>query len=154
MSEAERYESFVKGLEEKYPEMYHNVYCGISIDEGWFPIIEILSSTIYHRVKYVNQRREMLLKDNKYNQTIPEELKYPEVHQIKEKFGGLRFYYDGGDQYVAGMVQMAEIWASHTCEVCGERGTSRSGGWIKTLCDVHDKERKAAYEKRFANIGV
>lgn len=149
MSEAERYESFVKGLEEKYPEMYHNVYCGISIDEGWYPIIETLSSILHHHVKYNNQRRELLLKENKYNQTIPEELKYPEVHQIKEKFGGLRFYADFVDDFGDGAIRMAEAWADNTCEVCGSPGKRRSGGWVRTLCDTHEAERQEKMKERF-----
>jgi hypothetical protein len=58
--------------------------------------------------------------------------------QIKEKFGGLRFYYDGGDEYISGLVSMAESWAGNTCETCGEKGERRSGGWIRTLCDKHE----------------
>lgn len=61
------------------------------------------------------------------------------VQQIKEKFGGLRFYYDGGDQQIHGMVRMAEIWASNTCETCGNKGVSRTGGWVRTLCDHHEE---------------
>jgi hypothetical protein len=60
------------------------------------------------------------------------------VEQIKEKFGGLRFYYQGSDGVVSGMVTMAEEWASHTCETCGNHGKRRSGGWIRTLCDFHE----------------
>ena len=65
------------------------------------------------------------------------------VAQIKEKFGGLRFYYDGGDEYVSGLVTMAESWAARTCETCGEKGKQRSGGWIRTLCDTHEAEYQA-----------
>jgi len=61
---------------------------------------------------------------------------------MKEKFGGLRFYYDGGDDEVSGMVRMAEAWAEHTCEECGAPGKSRDSGWIKTLCDHHEAERQ------------
>lgn len=71
-----------------------------------------------------------------------------QVRQIKEKFGGLRFYYDGGDDTISGMVTMAEVWAGRVCETCGERGTQRSGGWIRTLCDKHEAE----YQARAANM--
>jgi hypothetical protein len=60
--------------------------------------------------------------------------------QIKEKFGTLRFYYDGGDDYVDGIVRMAESMSSVTCETCGNPGTQTYGGWIKTLCDKHREE--------------
>lgn len=64
------------------------------------------------------------------------------VQQIKEKFGGLRFYYSGGDDYINGLVRMAESWADESCETCGNKGTRRSGGWIRTLCDAHEQERQ------------
>lgn len=64
------------------------------------------------------------------------------VQQIKEKFGHLRFYYRGGDDYVHGMVQMAEKWANETCDQCGATGTRRAGGWIRTLCDEHEAQRR------------
>ncbi len=65
------------------------------------------------------------------------------VDQIKEKFGGLRFYYHGGDNHIDGLVTMAESWASHTCETCGNMGKRRDGGWIRTLCDTHESEYQA-----------
>ena len=71
-------------------------------------------------------------------QTIPPKVEWIRVAQIKEKFGGLRFYYDGGDGHISGMVTMAESWAHRTCETCGNKGKSREGGWIRTLCDKHE----------------
>jgi hypothetical protein len=73
------------------------------------------------------------------------------VEQIKEKFGGLRFYYQGGDDTIQGMVRMAEAWADRSCEECGKPGKSRGGGWIKTLCDEHEEQRQARYKERFGN---
>ena len=69
------------------------------------------------------------------------------IEQIKEKFGGLRFYYQGGDDHISGMVTMAEVWAGHSCERCGDKGHRRSGGWIRTLCDKHEAE----YQERMKN---
>ena len=66
-----------------------------------------------------------------------------EVSQVKEKFGTLRFYYEGGDEYINGLVSMAESMSEVTCEVCGNPGKRRAGGWIKTLCDRHHEEREA-----------
>lgn len=78
---------------------------------------------------------------------IPPEIPQVVVQQIKEKFGGLRFYYEGGDDYVSGVVDMAESWAGKTCETCGSLGTRRSGGWIRTLCDIHEAEVQATRNK-------
>ena len=65
------------------------------------------------------------------------------AEQVKEKFGGLRFYYDYGDDFIAGLVEMAEIWAEHTCEVCGSPGKPRNDlSWVRTLCAEHYEQTK------------
>jgi hypothetical protein len=66
---------------------------------------------------------------------IPDEVPQVVVTQVKEKFGTLRFYYYGGDDYVDGMVSMAEAVSACTCEKCGKPGTQNDKGWISTLCD-------------------
>jgi hypothetical protein len=54
--------------------------------------------------------------------------------QVKEKFGGLRFYYTGGDDKIRGMVFMAESMSYKICEVTGNRGfLHQKMGWFKTL---------------------
>lgn len=69
--------------------------------------------------------------------------KIPQVvaEQVKEKFGGLRFYYRGGDEYINGMSTMAESMSYVTCEECGKPGKRNSGGWIRTVCEEHDPEK-------------
>jgi hypothetical protein len=62
--------------------------------------------------------------------------------QVKEKFGTLRFYYEGGDDYIQGLVDMAESMSAVTCEECGVPGKQRGGGWILTSCDKHAEENK------------
>jgi hypothetical protein len=57
------------------------------------------------------------------------------VHQIKEKFGALRFYYDGGDENVAQAVRDAEHASYETCELCGTtENVGHTSGWILTCC--------------------
>lgn len=58
-----------------------------------------------------------------------------QVSQIKEKFGTLRFYAGRTTEEMDKLIRLAEAETYHTCENCGERGESRHGGWIKTLCD-------------------
>lgn len=175
MSE-EKYSAFVNGLSEHYPKQYRNVYCEISIGEGWYHIIRALSANIDSHVKWKRgQRARDLLRNRAYRRGRDAVLKYlcpndnasdwqearadeimregpkeptakvehVEIHQIKEKFGELRFYYAGGDEQVHGMVRMAECWAAYTCETCGERGQLRHGGWVRTLCDKHEAEYQA-----------
>lgn len=57
--------------------------------------------------------------------------------QVKEKFGTLRFYHNGGDDMIDGMVYMAEEMSSRTCEVCGNPGKTSGSGWLKTTCEEH-----------------
>jgi len=80
------------------------------------------------------RRQEMLERDP---QTIPEPITQVTLDQVKEKFGTLRFYYSGGDDYIRGLVSMAESMSGVTCEECGKPGTQTPGGWIKTVCVEH-----------------
>ena len=138
-----QYEAFSKRMEETYPKMFAEPYGGFAVSMGWWPILEKLCANIQSHTNWKNSTRERLLKDNTHNQTIPDEVPQVTVNQIKEKFGGLRFYYSGGDEQVSGMVRMAEAWADVACEECGAIGTRRSGGWIRTLCDTHEAEYQA-----------
>lgn len=144
----ESYEQFSKHMVEKFPSMYADRYGGFDIGQGWYSIVEALSSQIQHHIDWRNDTRKRLLEDNPYNNKIPDEVAQVKVNQVKEKFGGLRFYYDGGDDVIDGMVRMAESWASRTCEECGKPGRSRSGGWIRTLCDEHEAERQQKLKER------
>lgn len=65
------------------------------------------------------------------------------VLQIKEKFGGLRFYYQGsGEDFpkVRSLAQEAETLSTKTCVVCGNPGIMRHAGWISPYCDEHYKQ--------------
>ncbi len=106
-------------LEKKYPQFLTDVQCGADCGRGWVPILDNLMGTLD-----VLQRKEGF--------TIT-------VAQIKEKFGGLRFYIGAvpTEHYetVYTFIDEAEQLAYVTCEDCGEPGKTRQGGWIRTLCD-------------------
>jgi hypothetical protein len=70
---------------------------------------------------------------------VPKSCPQVVASQVKEKFGTLRFYYNGGDDVVSGIERMAESMSAVMCETCGAPGKTRSGGWIQTLCDEHAK---------------
>lgn len=75
--------------------------------------------------------------------------------QVKEKFGTLRFYTHGGDDYTRGVIDFAEMLSAYICEDCGrfdETVATNSRGWIRTTCDKctpkehlkdHERNRKA-----------
>jgi hypothetical protein len=63
------------------------------------------------------------------------------VAQYKEKFGSLRFYIDGGDKNVNGMIRLAEYLSLKTCQDTGEKGKLRIiRGWYSVLSDERAKE--------------
>ena len=67
------------------------------------------------------------------------------VVQVKEKFGGLRFYVDHSTDMYNLLVSRAEADSLTICERCGAReGVTCEGGWLKTLCAScrHDFDRK------------
>lgn len=55
--------------------------------------------------------------------------------QVKEKFGTLRFYVDGGDEEVFRLIDTAEQESATICETCGAPGTLVTKGWCSTLCE-------------------
>ena len=126
--EFKEYEEFSKRMEEAFPKMYNSKYGGFAVGKGWWLIIEKLSKRIQSHLDWANRESEVI--------------KQVKVQQVKEKFGGLRFYYDGGDEYIAGLVSMAEGWASESCEDCGAPGKKSGGGWVRTLCNTHEVERE------------
>lgn len=119
-----------KALCAKYPKIFNRVQ-GTEHSDGWYDIIDTLCSTIQ---QHVNHKR----KSEPFAGMTDEE--FDEIHQVtvaqvKEKWGGLRFYVDGADGYVRGAVDMAEMMSYRVCEACGSPGKRRPGGWVRTLCD-------------------
>lgn len=140
-------EELDEALVEKYPKIFVNRYApmtetcmcwGFECGDGWYQILDSLCANIQSHIDWQNKNFEKGF--TQYKQ-VPQVV----ATQVKEKFGGLRFYYDGGDDIIDGMVRMAESWASNTCEECGAPGKQNSQGWIRTLCDTHEE----AYQNRF-----
>jgi hypothetical protein len=81
---------------------------------------------------------------------VPKSIPQVTLDQVKEKFGTLRFYYTGGDDYISGMVTMAESMSGVVCEECGNPGETKGDGWVVTLCETH---RTAREEKKLIQQG-
>lgn len=92
-------------------------YCGAGCGDGWLPLIERLI------VKLIDLGWDK------------------DCHQIKEKFGGLRFYIGAGEDEVRAAIDQAEAESFKVCEDCGAPGKRRSGGWIKTRCNACEADR-------------
>jgi hypothetical protein len=61
-----------------------------------------------------------------------------EVIQVKEKFGGLRIHVNHANDAICQRIYTAAEESFRACEVCGQPGQQREGGWIGTFCDEHD----------------
>lgn len=125
-------ENFEEHLMKKYPHLFYSneegeleCPCGAWVPDGWQTIIDELCGSITRYIKNTYRFNSERIK------VYPPDVK---IDQIKEKFGGLRFYYSGGDDQVQGMVTFAEYLCSKTCEVTGEKGElCIRGAWYKTL---------------------
>jgi len=114
-----------KYLFERYPKLYQGRFLPITENlmpfgfetngEGWFRLIDQLSADI----------TEIDKRDG--SETI--------AVQVKEKYGGLRFYIEGGSDEVYERISEAEVDSLTICELCGEPGTTRDDGWVSTECD-------------------
>ena len=113
-------------LKQVYPKIFPEEFWGAECSDGWFNIINMLCRNIQSHLNWKTEVSQVV------------------VIQAKEKFGSLRFYYDGGDEYVSGLVSMAEAMSEVTCEVCGDPGEARQVGWHKVLCETHHQEREKA----------
>jgi hypothetical protein len=103
-------------FQEMFPKLYTDVRCGFCLPKGW---------------------KELLIELSKSLEPFLE--KHPEmkVEQVKEKFGGLRFYTSGFPEFADELVTEAERKSAETCQVCGEPGTLHGKGWVSTLCGEH-----------------
>ena len=112
-------ENMDKFLDE-FPDMFYEssrgptqpIIRGIDCGDGWFDIL-------YNLCKEIEPMR-------------------PKVMQIKEKFGGLRFYCSFPKDYSEKgyvFIRKAEEQAIETCEDCGEPGEFRiHRGWRRVSC--------------------
>jgi len=122
-----------KILQDKYPKIFgakddqsepYGLY-GVECDDGWFDLLDVLCRNIQdhidHRIAQLktDEEKEML-------QLI--------ATQVKSKYGTLRFYYSGGDDYTAGLIHMAEAMSGKLCEFCGDKATYQTKGWITNIC--------------------
>jgi hypothetical protein len=149
-------ESLYEQLVRDNPDLFENGECEFSVGNGWYNILACLLGIITsdlnqarYQVKYYRENAANDLDGKKLADAQAKEQAakdgLPKILQVKEKFGGLRFYYNGGTsaEYIDGAVCMAEAMASRTCEVCGRPGERRGGDWIQTLCDMHYNEQQA-----------
>ena len=106
---------------------HHKILGGMYLEcgPGWYDLIDKLCTNIQRHIDAGN---------------------FEQIHasQVKEKFGGLRFYIGYGDEYIMDIVEKAEDMSYNTCEECGSTDASQTAtsGWISTLCEkcIGDKK--------------
>ena len=146
-----------KQLIEKYPKIFQIneerrmlpfPMFGFECGDGWYNILNTLCFQIQSHIDWREDFNKSIIEHNKKEdpegqinqQMLQEYIPQVVVTQVKEKFCTLRFYYDGGDEKIDGMVRMAEAMSAVTCEVCGNVGKIRGRGWWYTSCDEHARD--------------
>lgn len=112
---------------------------GFECAEGWY---DILHQLITHIDQYLNHKYKGEKTDF-------------EIVQIKEKFGGLRFYVHNADDVIHELIRFAEHLSYQTCEYCGSnQDVMRSKGWIVTACKscIHTNEYLVSYKREWVSI--
>jgi hypothetical protein len=117
------------------PHLQNNLMAfGFDCDRGWYKII--------------NELIEKLQNLDDYN---------GELFQVKEKYGGLRFYVSNENDKVSNLISCYETYSEHICEYCGEFYTAKNrsfNGWYKTLCNKCAKKyvKGTLYQNKIENF--
>ncbi len=156
---------------DRHENMQVTAMCwGFECGDGWYNIIDILCGLLTSDYRQAKSRYESIkdkvdqpqwegskniITQEKIDETkakLDEEtLKVPVAVQVKEKFGGLRFYVNGATDKHWSYINFAESMSYRTCEECGAPGKTYTDGWHTTLCDVHaamaGREEEYEYEE-------
>ncbi len=109
---------------------------GFSCGDGWFNLIDTLCSQLQFETDYHGAPQIV-------------------AKQVKEKFGGLRFYVDRADKKQLEMIQMAQSRSFKICETCGNPGeTVVDHSYHCTVCTEHTPEEALPLEAFLASKGV
>lgn len=101
---------------------------GFEHGDGWLSLVEDLCFALQQRV--VNLK------------VTKPQYSGIRILQVKEKFGYLRVYTNANnDDYVNGLIRMAELVSGRTCEECGNPGSIRKTGWMRVRCDACEANR-------------
>ena len=136
---------------------------GFECGDGWYNIIDVLCGLMTSEYRQAKDRyefakecleerngkfpwggdKEVTAKEVEEKKTAMKwaEERIPVAVQVKEKFGGLRFYIDRGTDKHYDYITFAESMSYRTCEMCGAPGKRYTDGWHMTLCETHAKEQ-------------
>ena len=118
-----------------FKTMQETAMCWGFPGDGWYNIIRKLSFQIE---KHLAKLPPLTPQDAMTAQAEPFE-----VMQVKEKFGGLRYYTNWEDDYITQKIREAEGMAYKTCEDCGQPGKLMSPrGWMFVACKICARKRR------------
>ena len=104
---------------------------GFMCGDAWFDLVHKLCQDIQLELD-----KDPSLKEDVY------------VEEVKEKFGGLRFYITCGNRAIFDLIEKAEKESYKICEICGAPGEiSVANHWYQTLCEKHRKIKRAELAK-------
>lgn len=118
-----------------------------AIDGNTTNLYRFFNNSIGYTEEKANEEIEKQIKNKNFRKV---EKPVPQIQftQIKEKYGTLRLYTNHVDDYIDGVVAMAEIMSGCTCEVCGVPGKLTGGGWYQTLCRRCAKQQQIPYDEK------
>jgi hypothetical protein len=157
-------------FKDRNENMQNTAMCwGFSHGDGWYNIIDTLCGLLTSEYRGAKSRYDHLVEvgvgnvlygtktvtqesiDTAKTKLDEETLKVPVAVQVKEKFGGLRFYVQAATDKHYQYISFAESMSYRTCEECGAPGKTYTDGWHMTLCDIHaamnGKEEEYEYEE-------
>ena len=117
-------------LIERYPFLIpRNVWTDKIIEDTDWTLLDEMPTgwRIAFGEKMCEEIREVLIKYDYLD-------KY-RITQIKEKFGGLRWYDNGAPKGVSDIIDKYEQLSYITCITCGKPATLVSKGWISPYCN-------------------
>jgi hypothetical protein len=119
------YEKYPKIFAEKDLPMSQTCMCwGINTENGWAWLIDHLCSSL----QWMTDNPPT---DKNGKMEVPQIV----ASQVKEKFGGLRFYVNGANKEQYAKISFAEALSYHICELCGStKDIGHTSGWVTTMC--------------------
>jgi len=141
-------EKYPKIFADRHAPMTETAMCwGLECGNGWYSLIDNLCRQIQNHIDWSYKNYQWTLEYNEKNPTQPREVRLPVpqviAEQVKEKLGTLRFYYRGGDDYIDGLISMAESISGFICIGCGGRGEIKNhNGWLSNVCSDCEKQQK------------